>query len=308
MRFGSAVAIVALAVLMLSATRVNIDRPAEFLGSYRWSLDADWFGGLSAISLSPDGMRATIIGDRGILLRAEITRSDGRITAIATSAPVNLKDGDNRHLTGRNVDSEGLAIAPDGSIWVSFEGTQRIGRYPRPGAKAEALPKVEAFRALRPNRSLEALALDAGGNIYTLPEQPVDSPDAFPVWRWDGSGWSQPFDLPRIGSFLSVGADFGPDGRFYLLERSVSFLGFRSRVRSWDLSGGKPSDERTLLETASGTHDNLEGLSVWRDNGGNIRLTMISDDNFRFFQRTEIVEYIVRPAPKPPLAPEPATR
>jgi hypothetical protein len=308
MRFGSAVAIAALAVLSLSATRANVEQPAEYLGSYRWSLDADWFGGLSAIDVSPDGTRATIIGDRGYVLKAGIERSGDKITTIVAGAPFDLKDGGNQKLTGRHSDSEGLAIAPDGSIWVSFEGTQRIGRYRRPGTKARVLPDVKAFGDLDDNRSLEALALDARGNIYTLPEQPVDSPDSFPVFRWDGTKWSQPFDLPRIGSFLSVGADFGPDGRFYLLERSVSFLGFRSRVRSWDLSGGKPSDERTLLETASGTHDNLEGLSVWRDKGGNIRLTMISDDNFRFFQRTEIVEYIVRPAPKPPLAPEPATR
>ena len=30
---------------------------------------------------------------------------------------------------------------------------------------------------------------------------------------------------------------------------------------------------------------------VWRDDLGRIRLTMVSDDNFRFFQRTEFVEY-----------------
>jgi hypothetical protein len=48
-----------------------------------------------------------------------------------------------------------------------------------------------------------------------------------------------------------------------------------------------------LLRSAAGTHDNLEGLAVWRDVGGHIRLTMISDDNFRFFQKTEFVEYVV---------------
>ena len=40
-------------------------------------------------------------------------------------------------------------------------------------------------------------------------------------------------------------------------------------------------------------HDNLEGLAVWRDDSGAIRLTMISDDNFNLLQRTELVEYAV---------------
>jgi hypothetical protein len=45
-----------------------------------------------------------------------------------------------------------------------------------------------------------------------------------------------------------------------------------------------------LVDTPAGTHDNLEGLSVWRGPRGLVA-TMISDDNFRFFQTTEIVEY-----------------
>lgn len=46
------------------------------------------------------------------------------------------------------------------------------------------------------------------------------------------------------------------------------------------------------MQSELGRHDNLEGLSVWRDAQG-LRLTMVSDDNFMFFQRTEFVEYRV---------------
>jgi hypothetical protein len=51
-----------------------------------------------------------------------------------------------------------------------------------------------------------------------------------------------------------------------------------------------------IFTSAVGQHDNLEGLSVWRDTKGTIRLTMIADDNFYFFQTTEIVEYGIPPA------------
>ena len=95
----------------------------------------------------------------------------------------------------------------------------------------------------------------------------------------------------RCSAFLPVGADVGPDGRFYLLERDFTGVGFRTRIRSFapDFTG-----ERLLLEAANATHDNLEGISVWTDPEGDLRLTLISDDNFRFFQRTEIVEYRLR--------------
>ena len=77
-------------------------------------------------------------------------------------------------------------------------------------------------------------------------------------------------------------------GRLYLLERDFAGIGFRSRVRRFAPDG---TGEEVLLETGIGVHDNLEGISVWRDDLSRIRLTMVSDDNFRFFQRTEFVEY-----------------
>jgi hypothetical protein len=115
--------------------------------------------------------------------------------------------------------------------------------------------------------------------------------DPFPVYRFK-DGWTQPFSIPRIGDYLPTAADFGPDGRLYILEREFhGLLGFQSRVRRFDI--GAIDAGQMLLETAIGQHDNLEGLSVWRDGDGALRLTMISDDNFRFFQSTQIVEYSV---------------
>ncbi len=52
-----------------------------------------------------------------------------------------------------------------------------------------------------------------------------------------------------------------------------------------------------LLRSGLGVHDNLEGIAVWRDDQGRMRLTMVSDDNFQFFQVSEIVEYVVPEAP-----------
>jgi hypothetical protein len=91
--------------------------------------------------------------------------------------------------------------------------------------------------------------------------------------------------------FLVTGADVGPDGRLYVLERSFSILGgFASRVRRFAIGRDGLTDETLMLETPPGRHDNLEGISVWQDDDG-LRMTLISDDNQRFFQRTELVDY-----------------
>jgi hypothetical protein len=68
---------------------------------------------------------------------------------------------------------------------------------------------------------------------------------------------------------------------------------FASRVRRFEVADGRVVREETLLKTATGTHDNLEGLAVWRDADGAIRLLMVSDDNNTPLQQTQIVEYRV---------------
>ena len=90
---------------------------------------------------------------------------------------------------------------------------------------------------------------------------------------------------------MPVGADFGPDGRLYVLERKFARIGFRSRLRRFKWTDSALTQEETLIETSVATHDNLEGVSIWRDSRGQLRATMISDDNFLWIQRTEIVEY-----------------
>ncbi|MFT4960964.1 MAG: hypothetical protein ACI92Z_002050 [Paracoccaceae bacterium] len=281
-----------IATLILVCTSALADAPkAEYLGSFRWQIDKPWFGGFSGIELSPDGQSMTVISDRGKILTTRITRKDGKITAIIPGPLRQLKSGSGTYLKGKAADSEGIAIAADGTIYVSFEGVHRVLRYAAPDDSAKPLNRAKAFRSLPFNGSLEALAIDQHGQLYTVPEYALDSSGNIQVYRWTSGKWTSPFSLPANGDFHPVGADFGPDGRFYLLERAFGVLGFRSRLRRWDFTKTSAQNEQTLLQTSPMTHDNLEGLSIWRDSTGRLRATMISDDNFMFFQRTELVEY-----------------
>lgn len=292
MRVGPAVQLIL--ALTFGSTAVHAETAqARFLGSLNWQMPQRWFGGFSGLELSADGRQMTAITDRGRLVRAHIRRAKDAIEGIDVQRSFPLHAHDGAPLIGQIVDSEGLAETPDGAVFVSFERIHRVARYPDPTAPAQALRRPQSFRDLPWNGGFEALAIDSSGRLFALPEDVLNANGEVPVYRWADGTWSQPFGLPGDGDFLPVGADFGPDGRFYLLERDFGLLGFRSRVRSWVLTETGGLDERLHLQTDSRDHDNLEGLAVWRDPAGRIRLTMISDDNFLFFQRTEVVEYAI---------------
>lgn len=272
----------------------NPSGPAGFVGRHTWKMEDPLFGGFSGIELSDDGSRFVALSDRGSWTEGTIRRDEtGQITDIDAAPPEKLKAQDEAPLKSNRADSEGLAMAPDGTLYVSFEGAARILCYPAFGRSAENLPSPPEFRDLPKNAALEALAVDAAGRLYTLPEDTPQGTGAFPVFRYDpATGWSQPFLFPRDGTFLPVGADFGPDGQLYILERQFRGLGgFASRVRAVDPASQGIAQTRTVLETAPGQYGNLEGLAVWRDAAGDIRLTLIADDNFLFLLSTEIVEY-----------------
>lgn len=266
---------------------------AEFLHSVTWRVDRDDHGGFSGLEVWDAGRRFATISDRGTLVTGSLQRSGGRITGISAAPPQRLHSVNGQELHDSWADSEGLARRADGRLYVSFEGHHRVLGYDTP-ERAIRVPRSTAMRRIpNGNSGLEALAIDSQGRLYTIPERSGRLTRPFPVWRLENDHWQQAFELPRDGGFLVVGADFGPDGRFYVLERGFTGFGFRSRVRRFTLEGDRIIRQDTLLETGTGRHDNLEGISVWRDAAGAIRLTMISDDNFRAFQRTEIVEYRV---------------
>lgn len=267
--------------------------PVGLLGAYTWHAQDLLFGGFSGIELTADGASYIALTDRGGFTRGRITRDiNGRIATVTTDPVHLLQDETAAPLQPDYTDSEGLALAPDGTVYISFEGIARVGRYKDLDGPAETLPIARAFPKMQTNSSLETLAIGPDGALYTVPERTGNAAKPFPVYRFQGGKWDAKLSVPRRGSYLPVDADFDPEGRFYLLERDFRGLaGFASRLRRFDLNSDGFTAETTLLETPVGLYDNLEGLSIWRDNAGRLTATMVSDDNFSFFLRTQIVEY-----------------
>ena len=266
--------------------------PNGFVGSYVWTQSDKGFGGLSAIEVADGGRSFVALGDKAIFISGQFERdAAGSVTGVA-AAPIRPLIGakTGKPLTGRRADSEGLAIAPSGEAFVSFEQRVRVARLDQQSGNVRDLDGHPAFADLPSNAALEALAVGPGPTVYAVPEG-ATAPD-LPVYRWQGGAWDDTLSLRRDGRFVPVAADIGPDGRFYLLERDFRGLGgFSSRLRRFDLGPDGFRGEVTLLETPFGLHENLEGLSIWRDDAGHLTATMISDDNFTFVLQTRIVEY-----------------
>ena len=256
--------------LIVSASASLAD-PLTFLRS----MPLEGLGGVSAIEVEPGGSPAFVLSDRGTGHRFAINRA-GDTGHISGVAGVKLPFGTR--------DTEGLATSNSGTF-ISYEDPGNVST-----ASGTMLPSHPDFADLPENGSLEALAAAPDGTLYTLAENPDTGDAPFAIYRYRDGAWDIAAYLQRTGPFQPTGADIGPDGMLYILERAFSVLGFRTRIRRVNIQIDAPVAE-TLLTTLLGRHDNLEGLSVWRSDSGATCLTMVSDDNFLRVQRSELVEY-----------------
>ncbi|MEO1363997.1 MAG: esterase-like activity of phytase family protein [Pseudomonadota bacterium] len=228
------------------------------------------FGGLSAIETT-DGTSFVVLSDRGQAYDLTFDRGQNAVRIAPRPQPAPDRD------------SEGLAYAGD-DLFYSYEGPAELR-----DARGTLSPRDPAFDSWSINSGFEALAAAPDGTLFAVPERSGGKSQPFPVFRLRNGTWDIARTFPRTGAFLPVGADIGPDGMLYVLERAFSALGFRSRIRR--MAPDSDGEVETLLTTRLGLHDNLEGITVWTARTGQVCVTMVSDNNFLSVQRTEIVEY-----------------
>lgn len=252
------------------------------------------FGGLSGLELTDDGKAFVAVTDRARFVTGTIQREGGSLGAVTNIQITEMRGSQPGPLPEGAADAEGLAQSPNGGLYVSFEAYQRIWSYGSVTSRPRSVPRHPDFGQMPGNGALEALAIGPDGALYTLPEHSGRHDWPYPLYRLDGPFWRVVAMLQRRDGFQPVGADFGPDGYLYLLERKFRPpIGFASRVRRVVIENGRVLADQSLFQTPIGRHGNLEGLSVWRDGAGKIRLTMVADDNFLPIQRGELVEYIL---------------
>lgn len=291
MRASSFSALIAGVFCAVSGAALHAE--AAFIGAFEWTRPEPYFGGVSGFDFLEEGTSFAAVGDDGQTMVGRFEREGAAISGVVSPWIGGLRDTLGNRVDGAASDAEGLAVMPDGAWLVSFEGVHRVVGYADREARARPFPVFPMMLGLPENRSLEALAVDGEGRIYAVAEGRFRPAPGFPVFRFADGGWSLFDTLPEVGAYRPVGADFGPDGRFYLLTRRLALpFRFASRVTRYRVTADGLTEPEVVLDTPLGTHDNLEGLAVWHDGAG-LRLTMVSDNNHNTFQRTEFVEYRV---------------
>lgn len=266
-------------------------RGAEVVGSFVWRNPDPRFGGISALDVQADGQGFVAVSDSAAFFFGRFTRdAAGAVTGARLAAPVLPVSLHGTRLDDWMDDAEGVAVAPDGDLFVSYESHNRIVHY-GPGGERwidESWPEV--FEAFEINKGIEALAIDPSGRLIAIPEGPPGGGDT-PVYAVRGQQAPVAFTLRHDRGWSPTGADFGPDGRLYLVERDFwPLLGFASRVRRVTLAGDKVTGDEVVWQSPPGRHDNLEGIAAWADAHGGLRLTLVADDNFLPVQKTEVLD------------------
>lgn len=281
--------VAALAVPFYTA-RATSTRPVSTIV---WSESVDGFGGFSGIELTPDRREFLAVSDQGYVARGALARdADGRLEGATLLETHPLREADGDPVGPRTADAEGLAMLPEGGFLVAYEGERhsRVDAFAAPGTAARTLGRHPDWRAAPPNMALESLAIDGRGAVYGFLETPATA--GFALYRLQpGRDWTVIGHLPARDDFVPVGADFGPDGALYVLERKFRVAFFATRILR--LQPGAWDRPETLVETGYGVLDNHEGISVTADATGRLWATTISDDNLNRFQRTEISEFLL---------------
>lgn len=263
------------------------------------------FGGFSGLWRSADGKSLIAITDVGSWLTGQVTSDRGRLTGLSKveMAPILNAAGKAVRRT-RSYDTEALAIA-NGVAWIGIERSHEILRFDwaRDGvlAKGQSVAVPPAVKRLPSNRGLEAIGiapaeLAVAGAVVAISER-SGATDA-PTSGWIiGGPRPGPFQVLRRDGFDITDLAFLPGGDMAILERWYApWRGIAFRIRRIKGAGIRADallDGDVLIEADLGYEiDNMEGLAVHQDNGQTI-LTLISDDNFSFIQRTILLEFVL---------------
>lgn len=280
----------------------------EFSGGFEMRSDAPAFGQLSALRFLTPGADFIGVADHGYWFFGTIMRDEaGTPTGVADFRMQAMVGKDGRPLADKvEKDAEGLAIG-DGIATVSFERMARVWEYALDpagmGPPLRDLDFVIPRQELRYNRGMETVlhadprglhhgariviaerSIDGNGDLFAAilegPERGV-----FKVRRSDG------YDVTD-GALLD-------NGDLLLLERRFSTIlgvGVRlRRIRGDSVRKGALVDGPVLMEAGLACQiDNMEGLDVWRREDGELMISMLSDDNQSFLQRTIYLEFLLR--------------
>lgn len=271
------------------------DDPAQALhvvSLTEWTDGHKGFGGLSGLAMLADGTGFLAVSDRGLLIRAAVTRDGaGHIATVDWANGARFLDGYARPVYGFESDAEAIRLMADGGVMVAFEGYARVSVFHPPDMMPTALHKWDRFRELWGNQGMESLAISPAGQVMTILE--VAGPHgAYRTLREDAADhWVAGPRLKSDGAFRATDAVWGPDGNLHVLERAFSLIwGYTSRISLYRPDGDGFSAPTVEWQSQAGDYQDFEGMDIQRNAAGRLVYTLISDNNFLPFETTTVAE------------------
>lgn len=278
----------------------------EFLSGLELRCPDPEFGGISSGVLDADGAGFLAASDHAHWIKGRFIERDGRLVGIeqALIAPMRAPDGRMLKAT-RYFDTEGMARRGS-EVFISCERTHDILRFDLSkgfGGRAQLTDVPAGFKKLDFNLGIEAIgflprqAYKPGAMIALAERAPrPNAKGDMPGWILGPGGGE--LRVKRRDNFDLTDLNFMPSGDMLLLERRyVPLLGLNVRIRLVPISAVKPGavlDGDVLMEADLAQQiDNMEALMVHQDAKGRAILTLISDNNFSFLQRTLVLRFAV---------------
>lgn len=277
-------------------------------GGIEMQSQVDTFGGLSGLGFPGTDGRLIMVSDRGNFVTGQLIYDEaGRPVSLVGVEITPLQNSKGAELPRAYArDAESLAVIERNGIptavRVGFENLTRVADFqlvdgkPQGAAREVNIPKW--LSDTRTNETIEALCIappasPIAGSTLVLAEGIRDSDgnnrgyflgksDKGPVSYAAGSGTN-----PTDCAFL-------PNGDLLVLERGISLFMFTMRlvrVPAADVHPDTTMRGEVLLQTTGGDIDNMEALAVHPGPDGQLRITMVSDNNFNDWERNLLLEF-----------------
>lgn len=266
-----------------------------FLGGVELTSRDAAFGGFSSLSVAGD--RFTLLSDGGNIVRFRMAGgfriTDPWFGDLPAGPGSGWRKGDR--------DSESMTVAPDGRVWVGFEGANAIWRY-GPGLTPPAVgTRPPAMREWDDNGGAESMTRLGDGRFLTIAETSLrPGTSARDALLFDGDPVAQPACGIRFGYVPPAGYDPSdatvlPDGRVLVLNRRLDLpFTWRAALTVIDpraIRSGQIITGREIARLAPPlTTDNYEGVAITREGNATI-VWLVSDDNQLVLQRTLLMKF-----------------
>ena len=272
----------------------------EYVGGFSISASSREFGQLSAFRFLHPGGPFLAVADHGYWISGAVTRDESGVPVGVEGVRMESMVDDHGLVIEDKAakDAEGLEIR-DGIATVAFEREARVSEYridpAGMGPPLRHLDIVIPRNELRYNQGIETVTRTHEGARIVIAERSIDA---------NGDIFAAILEGPEKGVFKvrrSDGYDITdgalmPDGDILVLERRFSVshgVGMRlRRLAAETIRKGSLADGPVLMEANLAYQiDNMEALDVWRRDDGALMISMLSDDNQSFLQRTLYLEF-----------------